>query len=67
MVLQIHELSEDDCLLAIITKAGLGNQSLMTDRQLMPISAGRHWPLYGDEYSRMKFSKGQSTILFITN
>jgi len=36
-VLQIHELSEDDCLLAIITKAGLGNQSLMTDRQLTAI------------------------------
>jgi len=39
-------------------KAAVGNHqtlSIMAVRS-RPIPAGRDWPLYGDEYGRMKFS-----------
>ena len=37
----------------------LGEQFDIITESLRPISADRDWPLYGDEYGRMKFGNYQ--------
>jgi hypothetical protein len=32
-----------------------------------PISAGRDWPLYGDEYGRMKFGNYQKQLSTVSD